>query len=237
MKTDLFQSCGHCWNFQIFWHTECSTLTRSSFRIWNSSAGIPSPPLVLFVAMLPNAHLTSHSRMPGSRSVTTPSQPSGYYKLFYRVLLSILATSYWSLLLLFGPCHFCPLLCLSLHETALLVSPIFLKRSLVFPILSFSSISLHCSLKKAFLSLLPILWNSAFSWLYLSLSPVPFTSILFSAICKTSSENHFVFLYFLFLGMVLVTTYCTMVWTPIHTSLGTLQTSSSPLNLFTTSPA
>ena len=32
--------------------------------------------------------------------------------------------------------------------------PIFLKKSLVFPILLFSSISLHCLLKKAFLSLL-----------------------------------------------------------------------------------
>ena len=73
MKTDLYQSCGHCWNFQIFWHTECSTLTGSYFRTWNSSAGIPSPPLALFVGMLPKAHLTSHSNMPGSRSVTTPS--------------------------------------------------------------------------------------------------------------------------------------------------------------------
>ena len=24
MKTDLFQSCGHHWVFQICWHTECS---------------------------------------------------------------------------------------------------------------------------------------------------------------------------------------------------------------------
>ena len=47
MKTDLFQACGHCWVFQICWHTECSTLTASSFRIWNSSTGIPSPPLAL----------------------------------------------------------------------------------------------------------------------------------------------------------------------------------------------
>ena len=45
MKTDLFQSCGHCWVFQICWHIECSTFIASSFRIWNSSAGIPSPPL------------------------------------------------------------------------------------------------------------------------------------------------------------------------------------------------
>ena len=45
MKTDLSQSCGHCWGFQICWHIECSTFTASSFRIWNSSAGIWSPPL------------------------------------------------------------------------------------------------------------------------------------------------------------------------------------------------
>ena len=43
MKTDLFQSCGHCWVFQICWHIECSTFTASSFRIWNSSIGIPNP--------------------------------------------------------------------------------------------------------------------------------------------------------------------------------------------------
>ena len=29
--------------------------------------GIPSPPLALFVVMLPKAHVTSHSRMSGSR--------------------------------------------------------------------------------------------------------------------------------------------------------------------------
>ena len=73
MKTDLSQYCGHCWIFQICWHIECSTFTASSFRIWNSSTGIPSPPLALFVVMLPKAHLTSHSRMSGSRWVITPS--------------------------------------------------------------------------------------------------------------------------------------------------------------------
>ena len=52
MKTDLFQSCGHCWVFQICWHIERSTFIVSSFRIWNSSTGIPSPPLVLFEAMV-----------------------------------------------------------------------------------------------------------------------------------------------------------------------------------------
>ena len=47
--------------------------TASSFRIWNRSTGIPSPPPALFIVMLPKAHLTSHSRMSGSRSVITPS--------------------------------------------------------------------------------------------------------------------------------------------------------------------
>ena len=40
MKTDLFQSCGHCWTFQICWHIECNTFTASSFSIWSSSAAI-----------------------------------------------------------------------------------------------------------------------------------------------------------------------------------------------------
>ena len=50
----------HCWVFQICWHTECSTLTALSFRIWNSSAGIPLPPLALFIVMFPRAILTFH---------------------------------------------------------------------------------------------------------------------------------------------------------------------------------
>ena len=50
---------------------------------------------------------------------------------------------------------------------------------------------MHCILKKAFLSLPDILWNSVFSWVYLSLSPLPFLSLLSPAICKASSDNHF----------------------------------------------
>ena len=73
METDLFQSCGHCWVFQIWWHIECSTLTASTFSIWSSSARIWSRPLALFKVMLPKAHLTSHSMVSGSRYVITPS--------------------------------------------------------------------------------------------------------------------------------------------------------------------
>ena len=80
MKTDLFQSCGHCWVFQMCWHIECRTFTASSFRIWNSSTGIPSPPLALFIVMLPKAHLTSHSRMSGCSWVITPSWLFGSWR-------------------------------------------------------------------------------------------------------------------------------------------------------------
>ena len=55
------------------------------------------------------------------------------------------------------------------------------KLSLVFLILLLSSISLHCSFKKAFLSFLAILWNSEFSWVCLSLSPSPFVFLVSSA--------------------------------------------------------
>ena len=36
----LFQSCGHCWVFQMFWLIEWSTLRVSPFRIRNSCTGI-----------------------------------------------------------------------------------------------------------------------------------------------------------------------------------------------------
>ena len=69
--------------FQICWHLECSTLAAASLRTWNSSAGIPSPSLALFVVMLPKAHLTSHSRLSGSRWVIIPSWLPGYWEFFF----------------------------------------------------------------------------------------------------------------------------------------------------------
>ena len=64
--------------------------------------------------------------------------------------------------------------------------------------------------KKAFLSLLASLWNSAFRCLYLSFSPLLFASLLFTTICKASPDSHFAFLHFFFLGMVLIPASCTM---------------------------
>ena len=91
-----------------------------------------------------------------------------------------------------------------------LVSIIFLKRCLVFPILLFSSISLHSSLRNAFFSLLVILWNSAFRCLYLPFSHLLFASFLFTAICKASSDCHFAFLHSFSMGMVLIPVSSTM---------------------------
>ena len=117
MKTDLFQSCGHCWVFQICWHVECNTLRALSFRIWNSSAGITSPPLALLVVMLPKAHLTSHSGMSGSRWVATPSwlsrslRPLLYSSYAHSCHLFLISSaSVRSIPFLFS------LLCPSLHE-------------------------------------------------------------------------------------------------------------------------
>ena len=78
------------WPFPVLWSLLsvpnlmacCNTFTASAFRIWNSSAGIPSPRLALFMVMLPKAHLTSHSRMSGSRWVVTALQLSGSWYLF-----------------------------------------------------------------------------------------------------------------------------------------------------------
>ena len=100
----------------------------------------------------------------------------------------------------------------------------------------FSSVSSHCAFKKTFLLLLVIPWNSAFSWVYLSPSPLPFAHPLSLPICKAISDNHFAFLHFFFFGMILVTASCTVLRTSMHSSSGTLSIRSNPLNLFITFP-
>jgi len=93
IKTDLYQSCGHCWISQTCWHIECITLTALYFRIWNNLAGILSPPLTLLVVILPEAHLTSHSSLSSSRWVTAPSWLYGFWRPFFcTVLMNILVT-------------------------------------------------------------------------------------------------------------------------------------------------
>ena len=62
-----------------------------------------------------------------------------------------------------------------------------------------------------------------------------FASLLFLAIYKASSDRHFAFLHFFFLGMFLIPVSCTMSQISVHSSSSTLSIRSSPLNLFLTS--
>ena len=152
MEADLFFSCSHYWVFQICWHIECSTSTASSFRIWNSSAAVPLPPLDLSVVMLPKSHLTSHSSMSGSRWGSTPSW------LFWSLRSFLYSSSVFlpPILIYCADVRSLPFLSFMVSILAwntLLIIPIFLKQSLVFPSLLFSSISLHCPFKKSLISL------------------------------------------------------------------------------------
>ena len=66
-------------NLLVYWVQHFNSIILS---IWYSSTGIPSPPLTLFVVMLPKGHLTLHSRMFSSRWVITPSWVSGSLRTF-----------------------------------------------------------------------------------------------------------------------------------------------------------
>ena len=127
-------------SFPVCWHIECSTFTASSFRIWNSSTGIPLPLLTLFLVMLPRALLTLHSEMPGSRWMITPLWLSGSWRSF---LYSSSVYSCHVFLITSAYVRSIPFLsCIEpiFAWNVSLVSLISLKRSLVFPILLFSSI-------------------------------------------------------------------------------------------------
>ena len=137
-------------NLSAYWRQH---FTASSFRIWNSSTGIPSPPLGLFIVMLPKAHLTSHSRMSDSRLVITPSWLSWLWRSFlysssvyscYLFLISSASVRSIPFLSFIEPIFAC---------NVPLVSLIFLKRSLV-P-----------------LPFLNPAWTSGSSWVHILLKP------------------------------------------------------------------
>ena len=113
-----------------------------------------------------------------------------------------------------------------------LVSQIFLRRSLVFPFLLFSSIFLHWSLRKAFLSPLAIFWT-LHSDAYIFPFLLCLSRLLFSQLFVRPPQTTVLHLFFL--GMVLITASCTMSQTYVHSSSGTLSIRSNPLNLLVTS--
>ena len=160
--------------------------------------------------------------MSGPRWVITPSWLSGSWRSF---LYSSAMYSCHLFLISSASVRSIPFLSFVvpiLTWNIALVSLTLLKRSLVFPILLFSYISLHWPLRKAFLSLLAISWNSTFKWVYLSFSPLSLAYFLFSALCKASSNNHYAFLCLFFLGIFLITASYTMSRTSLHSSSSTL---------------
>ena len=82
MKIDLFHYCMYCWIFQFCWCIECTT-ARTSFKIWNISAGISSSTLALLIGILPKAYLTWHSRITGWRWVATTIEVIQVIKTFF----------------------------------------------------------------------------------------------------------------------------------------------------------
>ena len=155
-------------------------------------------------------------------------------KIFFcLVFLCILATSYYFLLLL-GPYHFCPLLCPSLHEMFFGISNFLeeissLSHSIVF-LYFFALVTEEGFLISPCYSL-ELFIQMGVSFLFSLL----LDSLLFSAICKASSDSHFGLLHFFFLGMVLITTSYTMLQMSIHRSSGILSVRTNPWNLFVTS--
>ena len=119
--------------------------------------------------MLPKAHLTSHSRISGSRWVIKSSWLSGSLRFF---LYSSSVYSCHLFLIYFasvGSVTFLSYLCM---KCSLGISNFLEEISR----LSYSIVLLYffaLIIKMAFLSLLAILWNTTFKWVYLSFSPLP----------------------------------------------------------------
>ena len=169
--------------------------------------------------MLLKAHLTSYCRMSVSTCVITPSWLSGSWRSF---LYSSFMYSCHLFLISSASVRSIPLLSFIL---AIFAFPWYLLSFLEeISSLSHSNVFFYffALVTEEVLSLLALLWNSAFRWVYLSFSPLSFAYLLFSAICKASSVNHFSFLHFFFLGMVLIPASYKMPWTSIYSSSGTL---------------
>ena len=92
-------------------------------------------------------------------------------------------------------------------------------------------------LRKTFLSLLAIPWNSAFRYLsYIFPFLLCFSLLFFSQLFVRPPQTAILlFLHFFSMGMALIPVSCTMSRTSVHSSSGTLSIRSSPLNLFLTS--
>ena len=165
MRIDLFKSWGHCWVFQICWHNECKTLMASSFRDLNSSPGISSHPLSLLTAVLLKAHFTPQNVWLWETNYSIVV--IWFMKIFSIQFFCVFFPSLPDFSIFLVSTIFI-LYCAHLWaECSLNVSNFPEKISSLSPFVVFFSIIKHCSLKKAFFSLLAVLWISAFNWMYL----------------------------------------------------------------------
>ena len=115
-----------------------------------------------------------------------------------------------------------------------LVSLIFLKIALVFPIILFSSTYwIYHWGRLSYLSLLfsGTLHSNGYIFPYLLCLLLLFFSQLFVCLLR----QPFCLLHFFFLEMVLITASCRISWTSIHSSSVILSIRSNPLNLYVTS--
>ena len=213
------------------WPIEYSILTVLSFRIWDSSTGIPSPPLALFVVMLLKAYLTSYSRMSGSGEWSHNCGYLGYDDLFCIVLLCILATS--NLLLLLGPCYFCSLSSHLCQKCSLGISNFLEEISS----LSHSIIFLYFF---PFVTEEGFLISPCYSWelgiqmgisSLLCLSLLFFSQLFVRPLQATILPSCISFSW----GWSWSLPPIQMSWTSVHSSSGTLPIRSKSLNLFVTS--
>ena len=181
--------------------------------------------------MLPKANSTSNSRMSGSRWVIIPSWLSGscssflYNSSVYSCRLFLIFLLCYHTISVLYCAHFCVKCSLSIYN--FLEEPSSLSHSIVF-LYFFALIT-----KEGFLISPCYLWNSAFKWVCLSLSPLPLVS-LFSAICKALSDNHFAISFSWVWSWSLPLEQC-QEGTSVHSSSGTLSVRSNPLNLFVNS--
>ena len=193
-------------NLQAYWVQHFHSIIIQDLRYinWNSITSTS-----LFIVMLPKAHLTSHSRISGSRWEITASWLSGSWRSFLYIY-----SVYSCHLFLISPVSVRSIPFLSFIEPIFalnfpLVSLIFLKRSL----LSHSIVFLYffaLITEEGFLISpsysLELCIQMSISFLF----SFAFGFSIFTAICKTSSESHFPFLRFFFLGMVLLPVFCMM---------------------------
>ena len=184
--------------------------------------------------MLPKAPLTSYSRMFSSRWVTTPSWLYGSWRSF---LYSSSVYPCHLFLIFFASVRSIPFL--SFIEPIFawqipLVSLIFLNRSLVFPIYCFPLFL--CIDHWGRLSYFSFLF---FGTLHSNEYIFPFllclSHLFYSQLYVRPPQTTILPFHFFILGMALIIASCTMSWTSIHSSSGTLSIRFNPLNLSVTS--